>query len=418
MSSLNIQIPDKLEPFLKPNRYKIAYGGRGSAKSWTIAQLLVMRAYQSTTRILCAREVQKSIAASSHQLLSDTIYRMGLESFFDIQTTTIKAVNGSSFLFEGLKHNISKIKSMEGIDIVWAEEAEAVSFTSWETLMPTVRKPGSEIWVSFNPRDEMDDTYQRFVVEPPKNAVVVNINWPDNPWFPDELRNEKDALYAKSEQLGNWIWGGQPIANHDGAYWAKFLRQDQIKDFYIEPTIPVDTFWDLGVSDDMAIWFKQEVGQEIRLIHCYENHGEGLQHYINYLHDFRDKHGFVYGSHYAPHDISVRELGSGKSRLETAKQMGINFKVVKMLPVEDGIHAARQIIPRCWFNESLTKPGVKAIKGYRRDFDEEKGIFKAKPLHNWASHYADAFRYLAVSHREKRNAMPQSMQMQTNFSVY
>ena len=403
MSNLTIQIPEKLEQFLEPSRYKIAYGGRGSGKSWTLAQLLVLRAYQQPTRILCAREIQRSISDSVILLLGDTIDRMGLSGFFDVQRNTIIGANGSKFIFEGLASNITKIKSMEGIDIVWCEEAEAVSFTSWETLIPTIRKPGSEIWVSFNPRDELDDTYQRFIVDPPKGAQLAQVNWQDNPWFPEELRAEKDHLKEKDHNLYLWVWEGQPVANHDGAYWKKYIKEEQIKDFAIEPTIPVNTYWDLGVSDDMAIWFVQQKGSELRVIHSYENHGEGLNHYINYLHDFRDKHQIVFGQHWAPHDIAVREMTTGKSRLETAQEMGLHFMKVPQIPVEDGIHAVRFVLNRCWFNKSMTTNGVKALKGYRREFDEIKGVFKKKPLHNWASHYADAFRYFAVAHQENRN---------------
>jgi phage terminase large subunit len=330
---------------------------------------------------------------------------MGLASFFDVQRTAIYAKNGSRFIFEGLKSNITKIKSMEGINIVWVEEAESVSFTSWETLIPTIRAPGSEIWVSFNPRDEIDDTYDRFVTEDPEDALVLKVNWQDNPWFPDELRKEKDKLKVKDENLYKWIWEGEPIANHDGAYWQKYIRPAQVKDFAIDPKLPVLTYWDLGISDDMAIWFVQQLGSEIRVIHSYANYGEGLNHYINYLHDFRDKHNIVYDKHWAPHDISVRELTTGKSRLETAASMGINFMTVPQIPVEDGIHAVRFILARCWFNQSMTLDGVKSLKGYRREFDEAKGVFKQNPLHNWASHYADAFRYFAVAHSEPVNQM-------------
>lgn len=403
MSNLEIQIPSKLEQFIDPCRYKVAYGGRGSGKSWTIAQLLVLKAYSEPTRVLCARETQRSISDSVIQLLADTIDRMGLGSFFDVQRTAIYGSNGSRFIFEGLKSNITKIKSMEGINIVWVEEAESVSFTSWETLIPTIRSPGSEIWVSFNPRDEVDDTYERFVTDPPEDSIVLKVNWQDNPWFPEELRKEKDAMKKKDEKLYLWIWEGQPIANHDGAYWQKYIRTNQIKEFTIEPTIAVSTYWDLGIDDDMAIWFVQQVGSEIRVIHCYENYGEGLNHYINYLHDFRERHSIVFDRHWAPHDIKVRELTTGKSRLETAASMGLHFEDVPNIPVEDGIHAVRFVLPRCWFNEPMTRQGVKALRGYRREFDEAKGVFKQKPLHNWASHYADAFRYFAVAHEEPGN---------------
>ena len=402
-SKLDVNIPDIMAPFLEPKRYKVAYGGRGSSKSWTIAQLLVLKAYENPLRVLCAREMQRSISDSVLQLLSDTIERMGLGSFFEVLTNGIRGKNGSRFIFEGLKSNVTKIKSMEGLDVVWVEEAEAVSFTSWETLIPTIRKPGSEIWVSFNPRDELDDTYDRFVVNPPKESIILKVNWQDNPWFPEELRKEKDHMKQKDDTLYRWIWEGEPVANKDGAYWQKYIRESQVKDYAIDPRVPVSTFWDLGVSDDMAIWFVQTVGSEIRVVHAYENHGEGLNHYINYLHDFRDSHSITFDKHWAPHDIAVRELTTGKSRLETAQTMGINFMTVPNIPIEDGIHAVRFIIGRCWFNKSMTTAGIKALKGYRRDFDEQKAVFKKQPLHNWASHYADAFRYFAVAYKDPVN---------------
>jgi len=157
----------------------------------------------------------------------------------------------------------------------------------------------------------------------------------------------------------------------------------------------------LGIDDDMTIWFLQQHGQELRFIHCYSNYNEGIDYYINYMHELRAKHKFVYEDHWAPHDIKVRELTTSKSRLEVAKGMGIDFKVVPQIPVIDGINAVRMILPRCWFNEPMTRDGIKALKGYRREFDDEKGVFTNQPLHNWASHYADAFRYFAVSFKDK-----------------
>ena len=154
------------------------------------------------------------------------------------------------------------------------------------------------------------------------------------------------------------------------------------------------------MSDSTAIWFVQTVGREIRVLHSYENHGEGLSHYINYVHDWRDKHQAVMGMHYAPHDIAVRELGTGKSRLETARSLGMAFQVAPNVTVEDGIHAVRQIMPRCWFNKPGTVDGLRALRSYRKEFDEAKGVFKKKPLHDWSSHFADAFRYFGLCYRD------------------
>jgi len=398
---IDLQLTKEFTPFLEPKRYKCVFGGRGSGKSFSIAQLLVLKAFKEPTRILCAREIQRSISDSVLQLLGDTVTRLGLNDFFDVQKSQIIGRNGSRFLFLGLSNNISKVKSYEGLDVCWVEEAESVSYTSWETLIPTVRKKGSEIWVSFNPNDEMDDTYQRFVVNPPPDAYVKKVNYNQNPWFPEELEKERLYLKGKNEDLYNHVWEGEVLSNRDGAYYAKFIPNDQIIDFKVEPNIPVDSYWDLGVSDSSCIWLVQQIGMEIRVVDCYENQGEGLQFYINWLHDWRAKHQAVFGDHYAPHDIQVRELGTGKSRLETARKLGIHFRVVRKLSIEDGIHAARAILPKCYFEKTNTKDGLQALRRYRKEFDEKKGIYKPHPLHDWSSHYADAFRYFAVAFRDR-----------------
>ena len=415
--SIDLQLTKQFTPFLEPKRYKVVYGGRGSGKSWSIAQLLVLRAFQEPTRILCAREIQRSISDSVLQLLNDTIERMGLRDYFDVQKTQIVGTNGSRFIFEGMRSNITKIKSMEGLDIVWCEESESITYTSWETLIPTLRKKGSEIWVSFNPNDEMDDTYQRFVVNPPPNDYIYSckVNYNNNPFFPPELEKERLLLKEKNEDLYNHVWEGDVLSNRDGAYYAKFIPDHQIMDFSVEPNIPVDTYWDLGISDSTCIWLVQQIGMEIRVVDCYENQGEGLQHYVNWLHEWRTRHQSVFGEHYAPHDIQVRELGSGKSRLETARKLGIHFRVVRRLTIEDGIHAARAILPKCYFEKTNTKDGLQALRRYRKEFDEKKGVYKPHPLHDWTSHYADAFRYFAIAYRD-RSKKERTSQPQANIS--
>ena len=414
---IDLKLTKEFTPFLEPKRYKVVYGGRGSGKSWSIAQLLVLRAFQEPTRILCAREIQRSISDSVLQLLNDTIERMGLRDYFDVQKTQIVGTNGSRFIFEGMRSNITKIKSMEGLDIVWCEESESITYTSWETLIPTLRKKGSEIWVSFNPNDEMDDTYQRFVVNPPPNDYIYSckVNYNNNPFFPPELEKERLLLKEKNEDLYNHVWEGDVLSNRDGAYYAKFIPDHQIMDFSVEPNIPVDTYWDLGISDSTCIWLVQQIGMEIRVVDCYENQGEGLQHYVNWLHEWRTRHQSVFGEHYAPHDIQVRELGSGKSRLETARKLGIHFRVVRRLTIEDGIHAARAILPKCYFEKTNTKDGLQALKRYRKEFDEKKGVYKPHPLHDWTSHYADAFRYFAIAYRD-RSKKERTSQPQANIS--
>jgi len=223
---VDIQIASSLKPLFTPKRYKTFFGGRGGAKSWGFAQALLVIGAQKKTRILCTRELQGSIRESVHKLLSDTITRMGLDSFYDVTVATIKGRNGTSIIFEGLKNNTTKIKSMEGIDIVWCEEAEAITEYSWDLLIPTIRKPNSEIWISFNPADEMDSTYSTFVTPyldsilatgqyEDDSRYVAKIGWEDNPWFPDELMAEMESCKRLNYRKWQHIWDGQPNCDYE-----------------------------------------------------------------------------------------------------------------------------------------------------------------------------------------------------------
>ena len=190
------------------------------------------------------------------------------------------------------------------------------------------------------------------------------------------------------------------VANVPGAIFGKELQDIQekgrISSVPYDPTVRVDTWWDLGVGDSTAIWFTQSVGRAVHVIDFYENRGEGLPHYAKVL----SSKDYFYGTHNAPHDIEVRELGSGKSRRETAWDLGINFRVVPKLPVEDGLHAAQMLIPRCWFDAEQCKAGLEALRQYHRAYNERLRTFRNTPVHDWSSHAADAFRYLAVGLKE------------------
>lgn len=212
MSALN----PIFRPFIGPSRYKAAYGGRGSSKSWSIARLLIEIARRGKYRFLCARELQNSISDSVIRLLDDTIIREGYQAEFEVQRASVRHLaTGSEFMFYGIKNNPTKIKSLEGVDICWVEEAEAVTKESWDILIPTIRKPGSEIWVSFNPKNILDDTYQRFIARPPVDCISLKVNWSDNPWFPEVLRAEMEACKARDYDLYLHIWEGEPVADSE-----------------------------------------------------------------------------------------------------------------------------------------------------------------------------------------------------------
>jgi len=208
MAVLNV-----FKPFTKSCRYKVAYGGRGSGKSYNIAELLVEFARRVPLRILCARELQNSISDSVITILSDTIDRLGYQNEFLVLKNSIVHANGSRFLFYGIKNNPTKIKSLEGVDICWVEEAENVSEDSWQILIPTIRKQGSEIWVSFNPKNYLDATYQYFVVNQPKDALLLQVNWDKNKHISQTLLDEKDALKERDYDMYLHVWEGKPLAD-------------------------------------------------------------------------------------------------------------------------------------------------------------------------------------------------------------
>ena len=208
------------------------------------------------------------------------------------------------------------------------------------------------------------------------------------------------------------------VANVPGAIYAKELQasqeQGRIGLVPHDPSQKVDTFWDLGINDSTVIFFAQVVGRSIHVIDYYENRGEGLPHYARVL----QEKDYLYGTHNAPHDIEVRELGSGKSRRETAYDLGINFRVVPKLALEDGIHAAKMLIPRCWFDAERCKPGLESLRHYHRAYNEKLRSFRNSPVHDFSSHAADAFRYLAVGIRENRQfeGRPPQMIADSNYN--
>ena len=397
MSSLTVELPEKIaETVFLPKRYKVYYGGRGGGKSWSIARALLVKGYQSPLRALCAREIQKSIQDSVHQLLEDQIAELGLDWFYTILKTEIRGANGTLFSFTGLRHNATEIKSHEGADVCWVEEAQAVSKTSWSLLIPTIRKESSEIWISFNPDLEEDETYQRFVVKPPKESIVVKIGWQDNPWFPEVLRQEMLELKERNPDEWLTVWEGNCRQCLEGAIYANEMRQaredGRITTVPYDPSKPVQTFWDLGWSDNTSIWFAQSVGLEYRIIDFYQNSLQPLQHYIAVL----QGKSYVYGYDHLPHDAQAKQLGTGRSIQEILSSLGRKVQIVPKLSIVDGITAARTVFPLCWFDEEKCSDGLNSLRHYRYDVDPDTGKFSKTPLHDCYSHAADAFRYLGV----------------------
>lgn len=393
--AVELQLPVKLADIWAPRRYKVMHGGRGGGKSWAVAAVLLTMAAQRPLRILCAREVQKSMRDSVHRLLKDTIVRLGLESFFGVLDTEIRGANHSLFLFSGLQsHTVDSIKSFEGVDIVWVEEAHGVSKTSWDVLIPTIRKEGSEIWLTLNPDMDTDDTYARFIETPSDDTWCVSVNWHDNPWFPqvldDERRKAKRTLLPEDYEH---IWEGKPKRVAAGAiyrYEIEGLFQDQrVRDVPYDPLLPVHTVWDLGWNDSMTIIMVQRGPMDVRLLDYIEDSNRTLDWYVEQL----TKRPYRWGTDFIPHDGRTRNFQTGKSTEEALLAMGRHPQVLAQTSVEEGIKAARLMFPRCYFDKGKTTRLVECLKRYRRDVHTKTGEPTA-PLHDEYSHGADAFRYL------------------------
>ena len=347
-------------------------------------------------RILCAREFQSSIKDSVHSLLSDQIKSLGLVGAYDVKQTEITGHNGSQFAFVGLRHNPMSLKSYEGVDICWVEEAQTVSKHSWDILIPTIRKDGSEIWATFNPILETDETYQRFVVNPPPDSAVVKINYSDNPWFPDVL--DKERLYLKERDIDAYlnVWEGNCRQTLDGAIYAKELREAQeeerIAKVPYDKTKGVSVYVDLGWADKTSMWFAQSIGMEYRVIDFLEDR---QRPWVEYLKEIQNK-SYLIDKIILPHDAASKQLATGRSIEEMTKQAGFKCEVLPRLAIEQGINAARTVFGQCWFDADRCADGLQSLRHYRYDVDEN-GQFSRKPLHDENSHAADAFRYLAMA---------------------
>lgn len=395
------EFPVKLKPLFKPSRYKVLYGGRGGAKSWGIARALLILAARKPLRILCAREFQTSIKDSVHKLLVDQIVALELMQFFEITQTSIRGQNGSEFAFVGLKNNVANVKSYEGIDICWVEEAQTVSRNSWKTLTPTIRKEGSEIWVSFNPELETDETYQRFVVSPPPDTISIKINYWDNPWFPETLRNEMESLKVRDHEAYMQVWEGVCRQTIDGAIFAKEMMraeaEERITKVPYDASKPVHAICDLGWSDATAWWLVQFVGMETRLIRYFEGSQRTMTSYLAELQSF----GYVYDTIWLPHDAQNKTLAAaGRSIEDIVRGAGFKTRVLERVPTIDSINAARTIFPNCYFDRENCADGLNCLRHYRYEVDPETGNFSKMPLHDRYSHGADAFRYIALMVKE------------------
>lgn len=417
-------------------------------KTESMALALIILSTQKKLRIACFREFQKSIDESSYQTIVNRIKDMfgsiydkdgnliqedTIDEEFDIQAKTIICKKtGSEFIFFGLRYNINSIKSLARIDIAWVDEANNVSKTSWDKLTPTIRGrgknivldnidlsqggphgQGTEIWISFNPELDTDETYKRYVLkrdlyapdyvtdsrgEKIRYAHVKMLSYKDNPWLPEDIRLDIEVLKAADEDEWLHVYGGQTRQTLVGAIYAKEIKKVLLEGrrtkIVYDVSRPVYTAWDLGHADHTAIWFVQRVGVEYNLIHYYQNRLEKIPHYIEYMQSLK----YNYGMHYLPHDADS-EVQAAERSIKRQLQAVYPEKVRIIPRVAKKIHAiqaSRAVFDLCNFDEENTTEGWQCLCRYQYKVDED-GKWSKDPDHNEYSHGSDAFATFACS---------------------
>lgn len=402
MAKTKVDLPEALAFLFKPARFKFLRGGRGSGKSWGVARALLIQGAESQHRILCTREIQDSIRDSVHRLLSDQIEAMGLGSFYEVLRDEIRGKNGTLFLFKGLSDlTADSVKSFEGCTRVWLEEAQTISKRSWSILTPTIRAKDeqgndAEIWSTYNPQLETDETHVRAVVKPYPDTASIVMNWRENPWFPSvldkERRHDRDTLLP--EQYAH-KWEGQCLPAVEGAIYAAEVQaaqqQQRIRPVPVDPMLKTHAVFDLGWNDSMSIILAQRQGSELRIVGFLEDSHRTLADYSADLKALRHNWGEVW----LPHDGRSKNIQTGRSAEETMQALGWKVRIVPQDDVENGIRNARLVWPRIFFDQTQAVELLEHLKRYRRKVSAQTNEPGA-PLHDEHSHAADAFRYLCT----------------------
>lgn len=412
--SLTIPTAKVFIPLLQPSRYKALFGGRGSGKSHFFAELLVDKHLDQGIRSVCVRENQRSLSESAKRLIQDKIEAMGLTERhgFKVWKDRIETPGDGMILFQGMQdHTAESIKSMESIDFCWVEEAQTLSSTSLKLLRPTIRGENSELWFSWNPRrksDPVDAMLRQGTI--PTDAVVVQANWNDNPWFPSVLEQErKDCLEADPDQYDN-IWEGGYVTVSDNAFYAKHLAtarlEGRIGKVSPDPNLPIKLFMDIGgtgaKSDAFAIWAAQFVAREIRVLNYYEAQGQPVDAHLRWLQEngYHSKEAEIV----LPHDGSTNDRIYNVSYESAFKDAGYKVTVIPNQgrgAAAMRVEAVRRLFGSMWINESTTVAGIEALGWYHERTDEQRSLGLG-PEHDWSSHGADAFGLMAIAYKAPR----------------
>lgn len=367
-----------------------------------MAEQIILRCYMQQTRCVCIREVQNSIKDSVRQLLIDKIEKLGLMESFEILESEIRGPHGSFVVFKGMQsYNAANIKSLEGFDIAWVEEAQTLSQHSLDLLRPTLRKQGSELWFSWNPRYKTDPVDKFFRKNPPEDAVSVLINWRDNPWFPEVLRKEMEHDFRIDEDKAEHIWNGAYGAGQ-GAILARYVNQAEREGRINESVVydpdggPVEISSDLGFRDTASWWYWQRKVGGYALLHYEGESGWDADDWIPRInHNLNELGISKLGKIWLPHDARAKTFQSKHSSVEKfLKAYGTGkVSIVPQTRKEHQISAARAIINKCEFNRTRCEAGLDGLMAWQFEWNEENNVFSREPLHDWASHPSDAFAY-------------------------
>jgi phage terminase large subunit len=400
--NLKILTPRWAVPLLKPARYKGAHGGRGSGKSHFFAEYIIENHVADPNQsTVCVREIQKSLDQSVKRLLESKIEELNAGWYFEVQESKILSKHGNGLIiFQGMQnHTADSIKSLEGYDRAWVEEAQTLSQLSLDLLRPTIRKPHSEILFSWNPRYKTDPVDVLLRKNAPPDTVVVQANWSDNPWFPDVLRKEMEFDFDNDPDKAEHIWNGA-YGSSQGAILARWIgkarRSGRINNNvgYDVSGMPIEVSADLGFRDTASFWYWQRVPGGFNLLKYDGDSGLDADEWIPRIQENIKSLGKL-GKIWLPHDSRAKTFQSRHTTMERfIEAFGLEYVgLVPQSKKQDQINAARAIIDRCAFHEELCGDGLDGLEAWEFIYNEDAGVFSREPNHNWASHPSDAFAY-------------------------
>jgi phage terminase large subunit len=430
MTTVRVELPEKLIPVFDGKAdIRGAFGGRGSGKTRSFAKKSAVRGYVWSKEgregiILCCRQYMNSLDESSLEEIKAAIQsEPWLEEHYEIGEKFVRTKDGRvNYKFSGLDRNIDSVKSKARILLCWVDEAEPVTESAWQTLIPTLREEVSELWVTWNPKRKGSATSKRFREAKDPLMKVVELNWMDNPKFPEILeRTRRKDKRERPDSYGH-IWDGEYETFVEGAYFAAHLLQakseNRIGRVSADPLMTLRAFCDIGgtgaKADAFAMWIAQFVGREIRVLDYYEAVGQPLATHLGWMRSkgYTDNRCQIW----LPHDGATNDKVYDVSYESALKQAGYTVTVVPNQgkgAAKARIEAGRRLFPSIWFNEETTESGRDALGSYHEKKDEDRNIGLG-PEHDWASHGSDAFGLMCVAYempktgRDKPIAYPKN----------